>query len=302
MKAKMKSGRRALLKTALALGLIGAVGVGYAYFSLTSRTQGNTFDSTGVKIHYTVEGEGAPVILLHGFAVNADLNFRRPGITDLLARNHQVIAVDTRGHGLSGKPGREGPYGMEMALDVIRLMDHLDIEKADLVGYSLGGFLALKLAVEQPERVRKVAAMGSGWERPEKSRFLDALKGLEEALVSGESIGPLAEKLGHDRKPTWIHSAWVKLMTGYFNDRDAMIGVIRGLPELAISEEEIRGLTIPILSVVGELDPMLVGAEALVGNAPDHRLVVVEGADHVRATFSPVLHRALVEFLAKDPI
>ena len=72
--------------------------------------------------------------------------------------------------------------------------------------------------------------------------------------------------------------------------------VIR-LPELAITEAEIRDIEVPVLSVVGELDPMLVGAKALVGVAPDHRLVVVEGADHVRAIFSSILLKKLIEFL-----
>src|SRR5580658_5080285 len=98
------------------------------------------FDSNGVKIHYTVQGKGEPVVLIHGYAVNIPLNWGAvlPG----LAGNYQVIAIDNRGHGKSDKPHDAASYNPKlMAGDTIHLMDHLKIRQAHIVGYSMGGFL-----------------------------------------------------------------------------------------------------------------------------------------------------------------
>jgi alpha-beta hydrolase superfamily lysophospholipase len=95
-----------------------------------------TFDSKGVAIQYTVEGSGEPVVLIHGLYANANLNWRAPGIIRMLATNHQVIAMDVRGHAGSGKPETADAYGVEMAEDIIRLLDHLKIEKAHIIGDS----------------------------------------------------------------------------------------------------------------------------------------------------------------------
>ncbi|MGC9054031.1 MAG: alpha/beta fold hydrolase, partial [Candidatus Hydrogenedens sp.] len=74
------------------------------YYQITHRTKRNFFNSDGIKIHYTDEGQGEPIILTHGFAVNSDLNWRKPGIIDYLKINFRIIAVDLRGHELSSKP------------------------------------------------------------------------------------------------------------------------------------------------------------------------------------------------------
>src|SRR5262245_64521390 len=109
--------------------------------------KGQTFDSNGVKIYYTVEGQGQPVVIFHGAFSSADMNWRLPGTIKTLAAHYQVIALDARGHGRSDKPAREEDYGVEMADDVIRLLDHLKIEKAHIVGYSMGGMIAMKVEI-----------------------------------------------------------------------------------------------------------------------------------------------------------
>jgi pimeloyl-ACP methyl ester carboxylesterase len=105
------------------------------------------FDSRGVNIHYSVEGKGEPVILIHGFGTSIQLNWGTPGIIKALADQYQVIALDNRGHGQSDKPHAPSAYGSEMANDVIRLMDHLDIRKAHIIGYSMGGVITSYLLV-----------------------------------------------------------------------------------------------------------------------------------------------------------
>src|SRR5438093_9961355 len=120
------------------------------------------FDSKGVKIRYTVQGKGEPVLLIHGFLINQEMNWGGPGVIKELARHYQVIALDNRGHGKSGKPHDPGQYGMEMTEDAVRLLDHLQIKKAHVVGYSMGGVITLKLLVSHPGRLLSATLGGHG--------------------------------------------------------------------------------------------------------------------------------------------
>ena len=106
-----------------------------------SSAEDRYFNSGDVKLHYTVEGTGEPVILVHGFAGSIGTNWRTPGVVKGLSDAYQVIALDNRGHGQSEKPHNPAAYGKEMVDDVIRLMDHLNISKAHIVGYSRGGVI-----------------------------------------------------------------------------------------------------------------------------------------------------------------
>src|SRR6516225_11708196 len=103
------------------------------------------FDSNGVKIRYLVEGKGEPVLLIHGFTAGIEMQWALPGIIKELAKDYRVIALDNRGHGRSDKPHDAKKYGMEMVNDAIRLMDHLKIKKAHVVGYSMGAMITSKL-------------------------------------------------------------------------------------------------------------------------------------------------------------
>jgi len=245
-------------------------------------------------------GAGEPIILLHGFAANADLNWRLPGLTRALAQEFRVVAMDLRGHGRSAKPHETARYGMEMLHDVIRLMDHLQLEKVHLVGYSLGGFITLKFAATYSQRLITASPLGAGWERPNESEFLDALQKMAAALESGSGIGPVSRGLGGRReKPTWAHTLWVKVLSGYFNDRHALSAMIKGLPSLQVAEAELRALTIPVCSIVGAIDPQRVGAEAMVGVVPHLIQIIVPQADHIRAPMSEMFHQGLLSFLRR---
>jgi poly(3-hydroxyalkanoate) synthetase len=101
-----------------------------------------TFDSNGVKINYSVKGKGEPVILIHGWLSSGWINWDLPGTTSLLAKDHRVIWLDMPAHGRSDKPTKDEAYGPELVEHVIRLMDHLKIKKAHIVGYSMGGIMA----------------------------------------------------------------------------------------------------------------------------------------------------------------
>ncbi len=123
------------------------------------------FDAKGVKIHFLIEGTGEPVVLIHGLDSSARINWQMPGTIDALARDHQVIAIDLPGYGESDKPADPAAYGEQWVDDVILLLDHLNIRKAHIVGYSMGGMVALKLIAEHPERVISGTLGGAGWLR-----------------------------------------------------------------------------------------------------------------------------------------
>jgi pimeloyl-ACP methyl ester carboxylesterase len=115
--------------------------------------------SDGVKIHFMVKGKGTPVILIHGYTGSAEGNWFSNGIADALAKNHMVIAIDCRNHGLSDKPQPMGPGKAE---DVIEMMDHLKIQKAHFHGYSMGGGIVGRLMALIPERFITAGFGGSG--------------------------------------------------------------------------------------------------------------------------------------------
>ena len=103
------------------------------------------------------------MILVHGLALNMLGNWMLPRVFQRLSRRYRVIALDNRGHGKSDKPYDPAQYGLELVDDVVRLMDHLGIAKAHVVGYSLGGFITLKLALRHPDRLLSAAPCGAGW-------------------------------------------------------------------------------------------------------------------------------------------
>ncbi|MBK7580044.1 MAG: alpha/beta fold hydrolase [Myxococcales bacterium] len=270
-----------------------------AAYRFTRRVEGSFFDHDGVRLHFTDEGDGTPVILLHGFAVNADLNWRLVGLTQSLAKYRRVVALDLRGHGLSDKPHDPAEYGALMAEDVVALLDHLKIQRAHVVGYSLGGIIALKLAVAHPERLLSVSPLGAGWEDPDDSDFVRAMGGIADALESGRGVPPLSGSLGGARKrPGLLHTTWVRVMTRHLNDGPALGAMVRGLGGLILGRNELETIAVPVCSIVGSADPMLLGVERMRGAVPDHTIHVIEGADHIQAVRRPELRRALLAFLA----
>jgi pimeloyl-ACP methyl ester carboxylesterase len=146
--------RRTLL--ALALGTLAAVPA-----LLAEEPKNDYFTaSDGVKIHYiTVGDHGTWVVLIHGFTDSAQRMFFTTGIAPALAKNHRVVAIDNRNHGLSDKPN---PSGSGRAEDTIELMDHLKIDKAHIHGYSMGGGFTGALLATHPERFITAAFGGSG--------------------------------------------------------------------------------------------------------------------------------------------
>src|SRR5262245_63276297 len=122
------------------------------------------FQSDGVRIAYWDEGEGNPILLIHGFASNVATNWIDPGWGRTLTESgRRVIAFDNRGHGQSEKLYDPERYGAPtMAEDARRLLDHLNIERADVMGYSMGARISAFLVLNHTERVRSVILAGLG--------------------------------------------------------------------------------------------------------------------------------------------
>jgi pimeloyl-ACP methyl ester carboxylesterase len=229
-----------------ALLLLAAV----AFAALAVRA--DEFDSDGVKIHYTVQGSGEPVILIHGLYSSARLNWDLPGITAELAKHYQVITFDNRGHGQSGKPEAEGEYGVKMSEDVVRLMDHLHIAKARIVGYSLGGMIAMKLVVTHPDRVNSVVLGGMGW------------------LKAGSPLQRFWE-LVRPRDGTTVPAA-----------------CLHGMADLAVTEAEVKAIHVPVSIIVGDRDPCLrLYVEPLLAIRPDFTEHVIAGVGHLACVTKP---------------
>lgn len=256
------------------------------------------FDSNGTRIHYVVVGEGEPVVLIHGFTANLQQNWNMPGIIDALKDDFQVIALDNRGHGRSDKPHEPEDYGMQMIEDPIRLLDHLGIEKAHFVGYSLGGFITGKLMTTFPDRVLTATLGGAGWNEPDSER-MEFMTELAEALESGNGIAPLIKMLNPpgNPEPTDEQIKGLNMLVMLNNDPKALAAVIRGTEQWKVPEEVIRANKIPTLALIGEVDPLKDGVDALKSVMPDLNVVVIEGANHMDATSHPKFRESLLEFL-----
>ena len=259
---------------------------------------GHHFDSEGVRIHYVEKGRGTPVLLVHGFASSAHLEWQMRGLVRELSREYRVIALDNRGHGRSEKPHDPEAYGVRMVEDLVRLMDHLGIDRVHVVGYSMGGFITLKLVAMHPERLLSAIPCGAGWEQltPENLAFGEAVA---RALETGEGVGPLTARLGVRDKPLWLPERLaIRLGMEYFNDPLALAAVMRQFHALAVSEEELRANSVPVLTLMGGKDGLRPSAEDLSERMANHTLRILEGKDHFNTPSAREFLQEVRQFLA----
>jgi pimeloyl-ACP methyl ester carboxylesterase len=220
------------------------------------------FSSDGVKIHYSVTGQGAPVILVHGLYSSAAMNWEIPGTAAALAKRCQVIALDNRGHGQSDKPQAEGAYGTNMVEDVVRLMDHLGIARAPVVGYSLGGMIVMKLATMHPQRVSSVVLGGMGWLKTDSplDRFWENIHGRDNGRVP--------------------------------------IACLHGIAQLGVTEAELKAVAVPVAMIVGDRDPCRrMYVEPLRRIRPDWPEHVIADAGHLNCIMKPDFKEQLLSAL-----
>jgi pimeloyl-ACP methyl ester carboxylesterase len=267
-----------------------------------SAAQDQFFDSNGVKLRYRVEGQGEPVLLIHGFGANEGLQWDLPGVTRKLANEYRVIAYDNRGHGRSGKPHEREKYGTEMIGDAVRLLDHLEIDRAHVVGYSMGAFIAGKLVVTHPDRVISVTLGGAGWHHDDDQRAA-IRKQVADSLDSGQGIGPLLDLLTPIGQPkrTPRQLKIINAAFSFVNDVEALAAVFRAMDKFDVKEDELKANRVPALAIVGEKDPLKVTVDELVGVMTELKVVVVADAGHMSCVFRPEFIASIRAFLAEHP-
>ncbi len=267
-----------------------------------AKLESQFFDSNGVKIHFVDVGprDGEPVLLIHGFTANIQLQWGQPGVLDGLAEQYRVIALDNRGHGRSGKPHDPSQYGLEMVEDQIRLLDHLHIDQAHIVGYSMGGFITNKLLSVHPQRVLTATLGGAGWNQ-ENDPQLNFMDELATSLEQGQGISPLIKRLTPPGRPlpTDEQLATMNQFVLLMNDAQALAAVIRSWKGLMVSEEDLRANATPVLALIGSDDPLKQGVDLLATVMPHLRVKVLDAADHLTAPAHPEFLGGLSGFLAE---
>ncbi|MGD9720911.1 MAG: alpha/beta fold hydrolase [Pirellulales bacterium] len=241
-----------------------AVGVQCGTHAVAAQPVDGTFAaSDGVKIHYLEIGQGSPVILVHGYTGSARGNWFANGVAEALAKNHRVIAIDCRGHGDSEKPHDPAKYGPQMAKDVLELMDHLQIERAHVHGYSMGGAIVTRLLATAPERFLTASYGGSGVPEVDEKH---------KAEVPADSTAT-------DPQET---EARAKLSAAP-NDREALAAVRQSFESIGASGIDLTTIKIPVLAINGELDRPHAKTHRMQRELADFRAVVLPGKSHLTA-------------------
>jgi len=302
----MKRWLKRIAITLTVLLLASAGGVAYLGHWLTSRVPGQTFESAGFPIHYTDEGSGEAVILIHGLAAHSDLNWRRAGITGFLAKEFRVVSFDLRGHGLSGRSTKPEDYGREMSEDVVRLMDHLNIDRAHIAGYSLGGFIALKAASDHPDRIASAAYCASGWKDPKgPEKLLSPYRPAPERAASFVHGGVEYQMAyaGENDRLIWGPIDWAKDWIGdSFVDRDSIKAMKKNFAGLIVTEEELAAMTVPAICFMGTNDGLRPYAEDFKARKPDLEYVILDGSNHISLAMRAEFKQGLRDFFRAHAI
>lgn len=246
------------------------------------------FSSQGIAIAYQVQGEGRPILLIHGFASSAEVNWVATGWVDTLVKaGYQAIALDNRGHGRSRKLYDPQLYfAREMANDARRLLDQLGIARLPVIGYSMGARIASFLALDHPERVAALVLGGMG---------LNLVTGLADsepiiAALTAETLSEVTHPTGRQFRIFAEHTG---------ADRAALAACMINSRQ-PMAEADVRRIAVPALVAVGEEDTMAGDPAALAALLPQAEAFVIPRRDHMRATGDKAFKSAALEFLARQ--
>jgi pimeloyl-ACP methyl ester carboxylesterase len=246
-------------------------------------------DSDGVSISYLDEGEGDPILLIHGFASNSTVNWRNTNwIKTLNGAGFRVIAFDNRGHGQSEKLYDPGDYGAPpMAEDARRLLDHLGIARADIMGFSMGARIAAFLTFTHPERVRSVIFAGLG---------INMVKGVgaaEPIAVALET--PNAEAIEDDNARGFrVFAEQTR------SDRRALAACMRSSRDKVLPEQ-VAAIKVPVLVAVGTEDVIGGSGAELAAMIPGAEFLEIVGRDHMKSVGDLSYKKGVLNFLSRRP-
>jgi pimeloyl-ACP methyl ester carboxylesterase len=251
------------------------------------------FRNDNVEISYLDEGRGGPIVLVHRIAANKEDWITSGWVSALTQAGRRVIALDNRGHGASSQPSYPGAYdGRPMASDVLALMDHLSIERADIMGYSMGAGIAMNALLAAPKRFRAGIIAGMGFNLLEgfggRSAIADILEAADEPSA-GNSIAREFREFARQNG----------------NDLKAIAACFRG--SRTLSREQLGTISVPVLVAVGTEDdiarPAPEGgstADALARLIPGAKAFDIPGQNHMHGLGDPAFKKAVLAFLRRS--
>ena len=248
-----------------------------------------SFRSGDLALAFLDEGDGDPVVLVHGFASTKEVNWVNPGwVSTLVRAGFRVLALDNRGHGQSAKPRDPADYKTErMAEDVLALLDHLSIPRADVMGYSMGARVTAFLALAHPERVRSAVLGGLG------IRLVDGVGLPQEIAVALEapSLDAVADPQGRTFRAFAEQTK---------SDLPALAACIRGSRQ-TLTREEAASIRVPVLVAVGTKDDVAGSAHELAALIPGAEALDIPNRDHMLAVGDRAFKAGVLAFLAARP-
>jgi pimeloyl-ACP methyl ester carboxylesterase len=246
-----------------------------------------SFHNGDVEIAYLDEGEGDPILLVHGFASTKNVNWVYPAwVSELRKNGRRVIALDNRGHGDSAKFYDPEAYHIgTMAGDVTALMDHLNIARADIMGYSMGSRMTALLALHHPGRLRSAILGGIGI-------------GLIEGGGPGENVAAALEADSLEQVTDPVGRTFRAFADQTRSDRRALAACLRGSRRL-LTRDEAAGITVPVLIAVGTTDEIAGSAQALGKIIPGAEVLDIPNRDHKRAVGDKVYKAGVLDYLSR---
>jgi pimeloyl-ACP methyl ester carboxylesterase len=243
-----------------------------------------------VELAFLDEGQGDPIVLVHGFASNKEVNWVYTSWVSLLTQNgRRVIALDNRGHGKSTKLYDPAAYHSSiMAGDVLALLDHLDLPRADVMGYSLGARITAFLSLAHPDRLRSAVLGGLG------INMVDGTgppKVIAEALLA-PSRDDVTDPVGH------MYRVFAEKT---HSDLRALAACIEGSRQV-LSRKDVGRIAVPVLVAVGSKDDVGGSAEALAALIPGGEALVIPDRDHMLAVGDRVFKAGVGAFLARQAL
>ena len=246
-----------------------------------------SFRNGDVVIAYLDQGAGDPIVLVHGFASNSNVDGVYTQWVGALTRaGRRVIALDNRGHGQSSKLYDPAAYHTtKMADDVRALLDHLRLERADVMGYSMGARISAFLAVNSPARVRSVVLGGLG---------IRLVEGVGLPMSIAEALE--APSLADVRDPTGrIFRSFAEQTR---SDLKALAACIRGSRQ-TLTREQVAGIGVAVLVAVGTKDDVAGAPQALAALIPGAQALAIPDRDHMLAVGDKVFKQGVLDFLGR---
>lgn len=243
-----------------------------------------------IEIAYLDEGNGDPVVLVHGFASTKEVNWVQPGwVSTLVKAGRRAIALDNRGHGQSTKLYEPADYHTDILVeDVCGLLDHLGLRSADVLGYSMGARICAFMAAHRPARVRSAILGGLG------IRLVDGTVGLNDDIAGALEAPSLADV----QDPTGRQFRAFAEQTR--SDLKALAACLRGSRQtLPVAEAQAIGL--PVLIAVGTKDQVAGPAQPLAELIPAARALDIPNRDHMLAVGDKVFKAGVLAFLRQRP-